>query len=124
MSIYYLEQATYEGGHQWSNGSKPVKNTHIQIIELIDDLYESAYVRAKDDPRLQSFLEQVEALRTYPMPYLTGTTPLHLSDCFDKNVIELELDELGHWVLFVQFCIDDDRYLIFNLYWREPSFID
>ena len=124
MSIYYLEQATYEGGHQWSNGSKPVKNTHIQIMELIDDLYESAYVRAKDDPRLQSFLDQVEALRTYPLPYLANTTSHHLRDYFNENVIELELDELGHWVFHLRFYIHQHTHLIFNLYWREPSSTD
>lgn len=122
--IYYLEQSTYEDDRHWFNGSRFVENFHVQILNLIDDLYESAYLRAQYELRLEPFLEQVEALRAYPMPYLTGTTPLHLSDYFDKNVIELELDELGHWALFVKFSMDDYRYLIFNLYWREPSFID
>lgn len=122
--IYYLEQMTYEDGHQWPNGSKPVKNAHIQIMELIDDLYESAYVRAKDDPRLQSFLDQVEALRTYPLPYLANTTSLHLRDYFNENAMELELDELGHWVFHLRFYIHQHAHLIFNLYWREPSSID
>ena len=115
---------TYEDDRQWSNGSRFVENFYVQLLNLIDDLYESAYLRAQYELRLEPFLEQVETLRTYPMPYLAGTTPLHLSDYYDENVIELELDELGHWVLFVRFCVYDDRYLIFNLYWREPSFID
>lgn len=115
---------TYEDDRQWSNGSRFVENFHVQLLNLIDDLYESAYLRAQYDLGLEPFLEQVEALRTYPMPYLTGTTPLKLQDCFDENVIELELDELGHWVLFVKFCIDDHRYLVFNLYWREPPSTD
>lgn len=122
--IYYLEQSTYEDDRHWFNGSRFVENFHVQILNLIDDLYESAYIRAQYELRLEPFLEQVEALRAYPMPYLAGTIPLHLSDCFDENVIELELDELGHWVLFVKFYINDDRYLIFNLYWREPSSTD
>lgn len=114
----------YEDDRHWFNGSRFVENFHAQLLNLIDDLYESAYIRAQYELRLEPFLEQVEALRTYPMPYLAGTTPLKLQDCFDENVIELELDELGHWVLFVKFCIDDDRYLIFNLYWREPVSTD
>ena len=122
--IYYLEQMTYEDDRRWFNGGRFVENVHIQIMNLIDDLYESAYLRAQYELRLEPLLEQVEALQTYPMPYLSGTAPLHLSDCYDENVIELELDELGHWVLFVQFCIDDYRYLVFNLYWREPSSTD
>ena len=115
---------TYEDDRRWFNGGRFVENVHIQIMNLIDDLYESAYLRAQYELRLEPLLEQVEALQTYPMPYLSGTAPLHLSDCYDENVIELELDELGHWVLFVQFCIDDYRYLVFNLYWREPSSTD
>ena len=128
--IYYLRQTTCEdgrqwpNGRQWSNGSRFVKEAHIQIMDLIDDLCESAYARAQYDPRLQPFLDQVEALRTYPLPYLAGTTPLHLRDCFDENVIELELDELGHWVLHLCFYIHQHAYLAFNLYWREPSSID
>ena len=93
-------------------------------MELIDDLYESAYVRAKDDPRLQSFLDQVEALRTYPLPYLANTTSLHLRDYFNENAMELELDELGHWVFHLRFYIHQHTHLIFNLYWREPSSTD
>lgn len=129
-SIYYLEQMTYEDGRQWpdgrqwSNGGRFVENFYAQLSDLIDDLYESAYVRAQDDPRLQPFLEQVEALRTYPIPYLAGTTPLNLKDCFDENVVELELDDFGHWVLHLCFYIHETTYLVFNLYWREPSSID
>ena len=96
---------TYEDGRQWPNGSRFVENFHVQLLDLIDDLYESAYVSAKDDPRLQPFLEQVAALRAYPMPYLAGLTPLNLRDYFDENAMELELDELGHWVLYLRFYI-------------------
>ena len=115
---------TYEDDRHWFNGSRFVENFYVQLLNLIDDLYESAYIRAQYELRLQPFLEQVEALRTYPLPYLANTTSLHLRDYFNENVIELELDELGHWVLFVQFCIDGHRYLTFNLYRREPSSID
>lgn len=128
--IYYLEQMTYEDGRQWpdgrqwSNGGRFVENFYVQLLNLIDDLYESAYLRAQYELRLEPFLEQVEVLRTYPMLYLTGLTSLKLQDCFDENVIELELDELGHWVLFAKFYIHSHAYLAFNLYWREPSSID
>ena len=122
--IYYLTQMTYEDDRQWSNGSRFVENFHVQLLGLIDDLYESAYIEAQYELRLEPFLDQVEALRTYPMPYLTGLTSLKLQDCFNENVIELELDELGHWVLYLRFYIRDRHYLVFNLYWREPSSID
>lgn len=115
---------TYEDDRQWSNGSRFVENFHVQLLNLIDDLYESAYLRAQYELRLEPFLEQVETLRTYPMPYLAGTTPLHLSDCYDENVIELELDELGHWVFHLRFYIHQHTHLVFNLYWREPSSTD
>lgn len=128
--IYYLEQMTYEDGRQWpdgrqwSNGSRFVKEAHIQIMELLDDLCESAYVRAQYDPRLEPFLNQIETLRTHPLPYMVGQTSLNLRDYLDENVIELELDELGHWVLFLRFYIHSHAYLAFNLYWREPTSID
>lgn len=122
--IYYLTQINYEDDRQWSNGSRFVENFHVQLLDLIDDLYESVYLRAQYELRLEPFLEQVEALRAYPMPYLTGLTSLKLQDCFDENVIELELDELGHWALYLRFYIHQHNHLIFNLYWREPSFID
>lgn len=122
--IYYVTQINYEDDRQWANGSRFVENFHVQLLNLIDDLYESAYLRAQYELRLEPFLEQVEVLRAYPMPYLTGLTSLKLQDCFDENVVELELDELGHWVLYLRFYIDDHRYLVFNLYWREPSSTD
>ena len=122
--IYYLEQMTYEDDYQWSNGGRFVKAAPIQLLDLIDDLCESAYVRAQDAPKLQPFFEQVGALRTYPIPYLAGLASLNLRDYFDENVVELELDELGHWVLYLRFYIHDRHYFTFNLYWREPSSID